>query len=92
MSDFEAAMKWFKWAAGAGNQFGIVNSEVERLKEESKELTDLLQGEIDKINMPCAVALDTIWKGVMPKGYGPWEYPAFAARHIIAEFNDRRAK
>ena len=38
MSDFEKAMKWFKWAAGAGNQFEIVNAEIERQAKRIEEL------------------------------------------------------
>jgi hypothetical protein len=42
---------------------------------------------------PCADAIDFMWKNILLKykpDYGDWEYPGFAARHIIAEFEDLR--
>jgi uncharacterized Zn finger protein (UPF0148 family) len=63
-----------------------------------KELHDahaVLSERIDAINIPCVHALEAIWSDLLLKskpGYGPWEYPMQAARHIIAEFNELKAE
>ena len=59
------------------------------LDEQCNMLAKQLDGEIDKLNVPCANAIDELWKRVMPKDYGDWEYPGFAMRHLNAEFEDR---
>lgn len=44
---------------------------------------------------PCADALDLLWRDVIlahKPEYGDWEYPGFAYRHLLAEFNDLRAR
>jgi len=66
------------------------DAEVARLQTEVKEIGELLQKGIDKINFPCCEALDWLWERMMPKGYGGWEYPAQAGRHLLAEFEEMR--
>jgi len=38
MSNIDRELDWFKWAAGAGNQYEIVNAEIERLRKRVEEL------------------------------------------------------
>lgn len=66
-------------------------NKINSLKSDIDLLQKQLQFEIDKENIPCSKALDSIWKEVILKrypNYGDWEYAAQAARHIIAEFKE----
>lgn len=46
---------------------------------------------IDLVNVPAAQAIDDLWRevilGKMP-GYGDWEYPGQAYRHLVAEYRE----
>lgn len=49
---------------------------------------------LDRVNAPCADALDRLWKEVIlarKPNYDDWEYPAMAYRHLKAEFDELAA-
>jgi hypothetical protein len=65
---------------------------VEMLKEREDEierLSEIIEEVSEQKNSPCGDALEKLWQDVMPKGYGDWEYPGMAYRHLKAEFNDK---
>ena len=44
---------------------------------------------------PCAQALDLLWNDIILSNhadYGPWEYPAQAYRHLLAEYNELKVE
>jgi len=52
---------------------------------------DKIMEEIDKQNAPSARELDHLWKEILlarKPDYGDWDYPAMAARHILAEIKE----
>jgi predicted nuclease with TOPRIM domain len=61
----------------------------EKREARVEELEQRIQDREDKFNAPCADALQKLWEVVMPDGYGDWEYPGMAYRHLKAEFDDR---
>ena len=69
--------------------------ELAAMTRERDRLGEQLQGKIDRENIPCADALEKLWQDIIIKrkpGYGPWEYPGQAYRHIMAEFRDVEAE
>lgn len=57
--------------------------------ERINQLEEEIQAGWDKINVPCGDALDKLWQDIMPEGYGDWEYPGQAYRHLKAEIEKR---
>ena len=65
--------------------------QVVELQEEGK----LLREEMETRNMASSKALDELWKEIILKkspGYGDWEYPMQAMRHIVCEFEELQAE
>ena len=73
------------------DEYNLLEAELNRVTQENKELSTLLNNKIDAINIPCSHALDELWDKVILKrkpNYGPWEYPMQAVRHILAEIEE----
>lgn len=61
---------------------------IEDMREQLNDLTEQLEDKIRLVNAPAAEALEEIWRYVFPSSYGEWEYPAQAARHVQAVFDE----
>ena len=70
----------------------VTRKAYDKLSAQVKELEDRIQDKEDKFNAPCAYALEKLWQDIMPEGYGDWEYPAQAYRHLKAEFDDKQKR
>lgn len=78
-----------------------VFEELKKQEEKIKQM-ELKLGEdwrvavLDLINVPCALALDDLWKKIVianqGEDYGDWEYPAQAYRHILIEYEELKEK
>jgi hypothetical protein len=58
--------------------------------QDLNRLETAYRGRIEMLNVPCAHALDELWKEIMPEDSGDWDYPMFAKRHILCEIEEQR--
>ena len=73
------------------NQWHIDLNDKTELQAENK----LIREEMNTRNMASARALDELWAKIILKkspGYGDWEYPMQAMRHILCEFEELQAE
>jgi len=88
----------YKTICDALNKSITEHPDVQRLVGQVVELqaeNESLQEEIEHRNAASAQALNELWKKIILKkspGYGDWEYPMQAMRHIVCEFEELQAE
>ena len=75
----------------ANNELAALRAKLAEAEKRVEIADDAIASADERINQPCADAIDKLWKEILLRrrpNYGDWDYAGQAYRHIKAEFQE----